>query len=91
MDIFFIVDILLTFFSSYLDPKTNRQIFDLKLIAIYYLKTSFVFDFFAAIPFSTIELIFENSGRSWLSFAKMTRVYRIVKIFRLMKFAKLVK
>ena len=37
MDFFFILDILLTFFTSYQDPKTNRQIVDLKLIAIYYI------------------------------------------------------
>jgi hypothetical protein len=55
MDIFFIIDIIITFFTDYLDTKTSQKVTSLKLIAKNYVTSSFIFDLVAAIPFSIID------------------------------------
>lgn len=56
MDVFFIIDIILTFVTDYQDPKTQQKVTNFHLIARHYLHGSFLFDLLAAIPFSIIDL-----------------------------------
>ena len=51
VDIMFIVDILINFRTTYEGKKSELTISEPKKIAIHYLKTWFVVDFVAAIPF----------------------------------------
>ena len=51
VDLFFIIDIPINFRSASVDKNTEEVICDPKEIAVLYLKTWFVVDFVAAIPF----------------------------------------
>lgn len=51
VDLMFIVDIFINFRSTYIDPKNDEIVSQPKKIALRYLTTWFIVDFFAAIPF----------------------------------------
>jgi hypothetical protein len=51
MDITFLTDIVLNFFTDYLDAETNQRITSMGKIAKAYLKTTFAFDLVAGFPF----------------------------------------
>lgn len=50
IDICFLIDIVLTFFSSYSDPLTNDEVTNLRKIAVNYLKGWFFFDAASLVP-----------------------------------------
>ena len=51
VDVMFIVDIVINFRTTYVEQKTQLIIIEPTKIAIHYLKTWFIVDFVAAIPF----------------------------------------
>lgn len=51
VDLMFIIDILINFRTTYVEKKSEEVVSSPKKIAIHYLKTWFVVDFIAAIPF----------------------------------------
>ena len=51
VDVMFIVDILINFRTTYVEKKTQVIVSEPKKIAIHYLKSWFIIDFVAAIPF----------------------------------------
>ena len=54
IDFIFFVDILVSFRTSYINPRTGTEVLDLKNVAKNYLKTNFTVDLLATIPFDTI-------------------------------------
>lgn len=51
VDLMFIIDILINFRTTYVEIKSEEVVSSPKKIAIHYLKTWFIVDFVAAIPF----------------------------------------
>ena len=41
IDILFMVDVIINFRTTYMNPKTGEEVFDLKMIAKHYLKGRF--------------------------------------------------
>ena len=58
VDIIFLLDILVNFRTSYLNTKTGDEITNWWQIASNYLKTRFIIDLLATIPFDTIGNLF---------------------------------
>ena len=56
VDFLFIVDILINFRTTFIKPTTDEVISAPKQIALHYLKSWFVVDFVAAIPFDFLVL-----------------------------------
>lgn len=54
VDLMFIVDIIINFRTTFIKPNTDEVISSPKQIALHYLKTWFVVDFVAAIPFESM-------------------------------------
>ena len=54
IDVFFFIDIIVNFRTTYINTKTAEEITTPNLIAFNYLKTRFVIDFLATIPFDLI-------------------------------------
>ena len=75
----FLMDIVFTFCQEYLDEETYKVVSDIKLIAINYLKGTFIFDFLAWIPF---EWIFSDYHH--------VRLFRLLKLFRVPRLAALI-
>ena len=88
VDTFFLVDLVLNFFSAYHDKQLNL-IDDRKKIAKRYLKGWFLVDIFSILPISLIT----RSGdyNSLARIARFPKLYRLVKIMRLVRILKVVK
>ena len=53
-DVFFLLDILVSFRTTYFSMDTGDEIFNSKLVAKQYMKTSFTVDFISTVPIDTI-------------------------------------
>ncbi|KAK9062199.1 hypothetical protein SSX86_019385 [Deinandra increscens subsp. villosa] len=86
LDIFsqaaFFVDIILQFFVAYRDSQTNKIIGSLQLIAIRYLKTHFIFDLLACMPW---DIIYTASGSKeevrYLLLIRLVRARKVLDFF----------
>ncbi|XP_026655988.2 potassium channel KAT3-like isoform X2 [Phoenix dactylifera] len=102
VNIFFAIDIVLTFFVAFLDRKTYLLVDDHKRIAVRsytsftqselhrYLSSWFIFDVCSTVPFQSISLLFNKHG-SDLAFKllNMLRLWRLRRVSSL--FARLEK
>lgn len=84
-DFFFMVDIVINFFSASYNEK-GVLISSRSDIAKRYLKSQFIVDFFGSIPFAVISLAFQGSQNlqnvKYLSLVKITRMLRLPQIGR---------
>lgn len=88
IDFLFFLDIIFSCFTGYYDEKFSVET-NLKKIFLRYLKSWFLFDLVACFP---LQLIFE--GTSYNSVVRMTnfkRLWRIVRIAKLLRFIKILK
>jgi len=49
-----LIEIILNFFTSQIDPETSEQVFTLKKIALNYLKGAFIINLITAFPYQLI-------------------------------------
>ncbi|XP_027113168.2 potassium channel AKT2/3 [Coffea arabica] len=87
VDFFFAVDIVLTFFVAYIDPRTQLLVLDSKKIAKRYLSTWFLMDVASTIPFEMIGFLFTGKHQSGLSYSvlgmlRFWRIRRVKKFFK---------
>ncbi|KAL9233895.1 hypothetical protein vseg_008830 [Gypsophila vaccaria] len=73
---FFAIDIILTFFVAYLDPKTYILVDDWKQIGWRYVSTWFLFDFISTLPSEVIQKILPHSMQAYGLF-NMLRLWRL--------------
>ncbi|XP_042442685.1 potassium channel KAT3-like [Zingiber officinale] len=82
---FFAVDILLTFFVAYLDPRSYLLVDDPKRIAARYLSSWFIFDILSTVPFQAISFLFESNdnvlGFKILNMLRLWRLRRVSSLF----------
>ncbi|XP_050375569.1 potassium channel AKT2/3 [Argentina anserina] len=81
VDLFFGIDIILTFFVAYIDPRTQLLVLDSKKIAIRYLSTWFLMDLASTLPFEVIgkhNLGFSYSLLGLLRFWRLRRAKRLL-------------
>ncbi|XP_020097546.1 potassium channel KAT3-like isoform X1 [Ananas comosus] len=90
VNIFFAVDIVLTFFVAYLDRKSYLLVDNPKRIASRYLSSWFIFDVCSTAPFQPISLLF-RTHEDGLAFKilNMLRLWRLRRVSSL--FARLEK
>lgn len=85
LDVFFFVDLILTFFTPVPSPQGKLQ-FGLLAIAKTYLKFWFWMDFFSVIP---LDMILSSGNFSiFLKFSKLPRLYKIAKITKVFRSVK---
>ncbi|XP_042450613.1 potassium channel KAT1-like [Zingiber officinale] len=82
----FAIDIVLTFFVSYLDPRSYLLVDDPKRIAARYLSSGFILDLLSTVPFHAISFLFErndnvNFGFKILNLLKLWRLWRVSSLF----------
>lgn len=86
LDIFgqvaFFIDIFLQFFVAFRDSQTYKMVFSRELIAIRYLKSHFIFDLLACMPW---DFIYTASGRKeevrYLLLIRLVRARKILDFF----------
>lgn len=79
---FFAVDIVLTFFVAYIDPRTQLLIQDSRKIAIRYLSTWFVMDVASTIPLEGLGYLITGRVKAGVSYSLlgMLRLWRLRKV-----------
>ncbi|KAK6156985.1 hypothetical protein DH2020_011233 [Rehmannia glutinosa] len=82
VDIFFVVDIVLTFFVAYIDSTTQLLVRDSRKIAKRYLSTWFIMDVASTIPFETIAYLISGKHQAGVSFSVlgMLRFWRLRRV-----------
>lgn len=76
------LDVIVNFRTSYVKESTNEEIFDLKKIALYYLKGRFWIDFLASVPFDLLTYAF-NSSRSNQLTLQLIGLLKLIRVLRL--------
>ncbi|KAF3964063.1 hypothetical protein CMV_011607 [Castanea mollissima] len=81
--IVFLIDILLHFFLAYRDSQTYRMIYKRTPIALRYLKSNFIIDLLACMPW---DIIYKGCGRKegvrYLLWIRLSRVRKVTKFFQ---------
>ncbi|XP_019756627.2 potassium voltage-gated channel subfamily H member 8 isoform X2 [Dendroctonus ponderosae] len=86
MDVFvealFFIDILLNFRTTFVNKK-GEVVSDWRSISVNYLKTWFVVDLLAALPFDLLYALYgEESGPSHTHLIKLTRLLRLLRLLQ---------
>ena len=90
VDILFTIDIFVNFISAYDDPATDMPVTKFKKISSNYIKTWFLFDVVAVIPFSLFENYSGGNSAKLTRLARLPRLYRLLRIIRMLKMLKFV-
>ncbi|GLT28771.1 hypothetical protein SLA2020_036790 [Shorea laevis] len=77
VQIAFLLDLVLQFFLAYRDSQTYRMVYNRNQIALRYLKSNFIFDFLACMPW---DHIYKASGRKEVRYLLWIRLYRVCKV-----------
>ncbi|KAI3803881.1 hypothetical protein L1987_32045 [Smallanthus sonchifolius] len=82
VDLFFAVDIILTFFVAYVDPVTHLLVRHPKSIATRYLSSWFVMDLASTLPFELISYLFTGEHRMGLPYTVLglLRFWRLRRV-----------
>ncbi|XP_057807439.1 potassium channel AKT2/3 [Salvia miltiorrhiza] len=82
VDIFFALDIILTFFVAYIDSTTQLLVLDSKKIAKRYISTWFIMDVASTIPFETIAFFITGKHHADVSYSVlgMLRFWRLRRV-----------
>jgi CRP-like cAMP-binding protein len=88
IDALFSIDIIVNFFSAYLDAE-GKLVTKRKLIVKNYVKGWFLIDFTGVLPFQYLSNI--GGYNKLVRFSRMPRLYRIVRIVRLFKMVRLLR
>jgi hypothetical protein len=84
INVVFLVDIILTFCTTYTDSFTNVEVFDHKRIAIRYLKGWFAIDLISCLPFD-IMIEGQSSFNTIARISRTSRLYKMIRLLRLLK------
>ncbi|CAN6346742.1 unnamed protein product [Urochloa humidicola] len=82
VDLFFAVDIVLTFFVAYIDPRTQLLVRDRKKITLRYLSTFFIMDVASTIPFQGLAYLATGEVREGAAYSLLgvLRLWRLRKV-----------
>ena len=83
IDFLFLVDILLSFRTTYINDRTGAEIREVKLMAKNYLRGQFTIDLLATIPFDALaKLLLQSDNATFKVFGalELVRVLRLNKI-----------
>lgn len=86
VNLFFAIDIVLTFFVAYIDPRTQLLVRDRKKITKRYVSTWFMMDLASTIPFEALASVFSGKHLVGLSYSlfgvlRFWRLRRVKQLF----------
>ncbi|XP_043704979.1 potassium channel AKT2/3 isoform X2 [Telopea speciosissima] len=83
VNIFFVIDIVLTFFVAYIDPRSQLLVQDSRKITLRYLSTWFVMDLASTIPFEAIGYLITGKNSVSYCLLGMLRFWRLRRVKQL--------
>ena len=90
IDIFFCTDIVLNFFTTYLDSN-QEEVLDHKKIIFRYLRTTFAIDLVSSVPIHSFMMIGGDVGSSEGTAMQATDMLKLIRILRLSKIIRLMR
>ena len=90
IDFLFLIDMILTFFTTYTDNYTNMEVLSHKKIAIQYFKGWFLIDVLSIMPFDAIFTSKSNIN-TVIRVSRTSRLYKMLRILRLFKILKMAR
>ncbi|GLU02936.1 hypothetical protein SLE2022_201660 [Rubroshorea leprosula] len=86
VDLFFGIDIVLTFFVAYIESRTQLLVRDSRKIAVRYLSTWFLMDVASTLPFEALGYLFTGKSKvgilySLLGLLRFWRLRRVKQLF----------
>ena len=88
IDLSFLIDIVLTFFTAYFDEKQLKMITNRGDIAKTYLCSWFIVDIISIFPF---EVIFSKGSSNVGNLAKVSRIGKLYKLIRILRMIKMIR
>ena len=88
IDLFYSIDIVIGFMTSFIDPFTGDEYYGCSSIAKHYLKHDFPIDFLSTFPFQEFFAAFGISG---VSLTFLFKCLSLLKVLRLRKVDKLIR
>ncbi len=86
IDSFFMIDVLLTFFTGYRDTNEGGMVvLNPRKIAMRYLKTWFIIDLTASFPWQLLEILTSINNFLYLKLLRIFRLLQLLKYFKLIK------
>ncbi|CAO2828382.1 unnamed protein product [Amaranthus hypochondriacus] len=85
VNVFFALDIVLTFFVAYFDSRTQLLVYDSRKIALRYLSTWFIMDVASTIPYEALALLFTGKYKVSLSYS-LLGLFRFWRLRRVKQF-----
>ena len=90
IDFLFVVDILINFRTTFINPKTGDEISDPRAISRNYVKSRFWIDLFATIPFDSIgEWIIQSDSVVALQLFGLLKLIRVLRLSRIIMYMNL--
>lgn len=85
VNLFFLIDIILTFFVAYVDSRTQLLVYNLRKIAIRYISTWFIMDIASTIPYEALGYFITGKLKLTLSYSLlcMLRFWRLRRVKQL--------
>ncbi|KAA8536555.1 hypothetical protein F0562_029033 [Nyssa sinensis] len=82
INLFFAVDIVLTFFTAYIDPRTQLLVRHSRKIAMRYLSSWFLIDIASTIPFEALAFLFTGKHQVGISYSilGLLRFWRLRRV-----------
>ena len=91
IDLSFLLDIIITFFTAYMDDhRLGVMVIDKKIIAKRYIKFWFWLDLISIVPFDRILRSFDDFGEM-AKFTKVGRLYKMIRMLRMIKMVRVIK
>lgn len=85
IDLFFLMDIIVNFRTTFYDIETGDEVFDARRTGLVYLKGRFTVDLLSTIPFDNIALIFTQSSSPVLQLFSLLKLVRISRLGRIIE------
>lgn len=80
VDLIFLIDVIITFRTTYLDVNIGEEVIDTHKIAKHYLKGSFTIDFASSVPFEAFVPASQTSVKSFLTLFGLLKLLRIQRL-----------
>ena len=80
VDLFFLIDVIIRFRTTYLDTKLSFEVRDPHKIATHYLKGSFTLDFISSVPFSSL-IPANEGGQAILDALGLLKLLRLSRLY----------
>ena len=85
IDVFFMADVVISFFTAYMDDEVGILEVRLEVIALHYLRGWFFFDLASSLPWDRVFCAVVHDNDSNSIYSRIVKVFRIIKILRFIR------